>query len=185
MGRDGDRSLQTMTSADVILQRAETQIAAGRLWRGKEILRGTLASRADSVLLERYGRLLDSMGDRYEAGKYLYLSGQRLPEYAAAIELFLARHAGRTEIDFVRLFPAAVRRLPFEQLPALVQQDLKSRGVREERFSGKAPMVASARYRWSDRLKMAAAVLICGIFVLALGLGIAQIMNWVWKVLFE
>lgn len=173
-----------MRPTDEILKRTEREIAAGRTWRAKEILRGTLSHRAEPELLERYGRLLDALGERYEAGKYLFLSGVRTPEYTATIELFLRRTAARRDADFVHLFPAAVRRLPFEQLPAQVQDDLKARGVSKARFSGTGPIVPPARYGWSDRLKMIAAVLICGIFVLALGLGIAQIVNWVWGAAF-
>ena len=167
-----------------ILKRVDAEIAAGRIWRAKEILRGSLASSGHPALLERYGRLLDSLGERYEAGKYLYLSGERALEYTAAIELFLSRNAARTEADFVRLFPAAVRRLPFEQLPAPVQKDLKSRGVPPARFSGERPL-SSVRYTWGDRVRMVAAVVIVGTFVLALGLGMRQILKGMWKFLFE
>ena len=173
-----------MHPVDVILKRAEAERTAGRAWRAKEILRGALATRAEPELLEHYGRLLNSLGERYEAGKYLFLSGARTPEYEDAIQVFLTRTAARRDADLVQLFPAAVRRLPFEQLPAQVQDDLKARGVSKARFSGTGPIVPPARYGWSDRLKMIAAVLICGIFVLALGLGIAQIANWVWGVAF-
>ena len=71
------------------------------------------------------------------------MSGARAPEYAAAIELFLTRNAARRDVDFVALFPAAVRKLPFEQLPAQLQEDLKSRGVAHMRFTGERPVQPS------------------------------------------
>ena len=36
---------------------------------------------------------LDQLGDRLEAGKFLFLSGMRKPDYAAPIALFLERYA--------------------------------------------------------------------------------------------
>lgn len=174
-----------MRPTDEILQRAERELASGRAWRAKEILRGALATRAEPALLERYGRLLDSLGERYEAGKYLFLSGARRPEYDEAIELFLSRNAARRHADFAKLFPVAVRHLPFEQLPPQVQEELKTRGARTDQVSGEAPIAPPARYGWRDRLNMTAGVLIAGVFVVALGLGVAQIVNWVWCVLFE
>ncbi len=147
------------------------------------MLRGALSTRTEPALLERYGRLLDSLGERYEAGKYLYLSGQRAREYADAIELFMARNAARTDADFVSLFPAAVRRLSFDQLPRAVQEDLKTRGVSQMRFSGERPAVPSARDSWGDRARLAAAVFIAGILTAALIPGTRRILKGVWRFL--
>ena len=165
-------------ATDRTLRRAEDQIVAGRAWRAKEILKGALASSADARLLERYGRLLDAMGDRYEAGKYLFLSGARLPEYADAIEIFLARNVNRSEADFVSQFPSSVRRLRFADLPPVVQDALRQRGVPENRFAATARAVPTSRYTGRDRLTMVAGVLIMIVFFLALGLGLRVMVNW-------
>ena len=165
-------------SAAEIVARAEREIAAGRAWRAKELLRGALATRAERVLLERYGRLLDLLGERYEAGRYLFLSGVRTPECADAIAVFLTRNAARGSTDFVKLFPAAVRRLPFEQLPAVVQEELRARGVGESRFSGEGPLVP-AEPRWRRQIGNLIAVLIVALFVAAFGVGIVQILKWI------
>ena len=170
-----------MQAIDEILARVEREIGAGRSWRAKEVLRGALATRAEPALLERYGRLLDALGERYEAGKYLFLSGAWGPDCEDAIQLFLSRNAQRLDDDFVQLFPAAVRRLPFEQLPRRVQDELQARGVRGDRFSGAGRIVPPVRYRWRDRMHMAVAVCITALFVVALGLGIAQMVNWLWR----
>lgn len=167
-----------MHPIDVILKRAEAEIAAGRAWRAKEILRGALASRADAALLERYGRLLDSMGDRYEAGKCLFLSGVRLPDYAEAIDVFLTRNAGRSDADLVQQFPSAVRRTAFGDLSPVVQEALRQRGVREGCF-GARPPVPSPPSSLSDRTTMLFGILIGLLFFLALGLGVARIIRWV------
>jgi hypothetical protein len=170
-----------MQATDEILARVEREIGAGRIWRAKEILRGALVNRAEPELLQRYGRLLEAIGERYEAGKYLFLSGARAPEHRDAIQLFLTRNSERRDADFIHLFPAAVRRLPFEQLPEPVQQELHARGVRRERFSGAGRIVPPVHYTLADRLKIAFAVLIGVLFVVALGLGLRQIVNWLWR----
>jgi hypothetical protein len=174
-----------MSPITEILKRVEAEIAVGRAWRAKETLRGALATRAEPELLERYGRLLDSLGERYEAGKYLFLSGSRTPDCREAIQVFLTRNAARRDADFVKLFPVAVRRLPFQQLPPPVQEDLKARGVRQDRFSRERPIVPTTRYGWRDWFNMTVGTLITAILVLALGLGIAQILNWVSSVVTE
>jgi hypothetical protein len=174
-----------MRPVDEILNRAAREIADGRPWRAKEILRGALATRAEPALLEHYGRLLESLGERYEAGKYLFLSGVRVPEYAAAIALFMSRNAARREGDFVRLFPAAVRRVPFEQLPAPVQEELKSRRVSDSPVSATERIVPPVRYTFRDRFNMAAAFLITAFFLLALVLGLRQILRWVRRIVFD
>ena len=76
-----------MKSISDIVEASRGYEAAGQIWRAKELLRGNIAGgRVDPPLLEEYGRLLDSVGDRVEAGKYLFLSGVRSPAYDAAIE---------------------------------------------------------------------------------------------------
>ena len=53
-----------MHAPDEMLAGAEREMGADRTWRAKEILRGALATRAEPQLLERYGRLLDALGER-------------------------------------------------------------------------------------------------------------------------
>ena len=50
-----------------IIARADAELSAGRPWRAKEILRGAISGRMEPAILERYGRLLDSLGERVEA----------------------------------------------------------------------------------------------------------------------
>ena len=57
-------------------------------------MRGAIRTHClDVRFLEAYGRLLDQLGDRTEAGKFLFLSGVRGPDVDPAIALVLARHA--------------------------------------------------------------------------------------------
>jgi hypothetical protein len=69
------------------------------------------------------------MGDDLQAGKFLFLSGQRRPEYQAAIDLFLQRYSRGGRHSLLAAFPAAVRRSSWSQLPTQVQTDLVSAGV--------------------------------------------------------
>lgn len=120
----------------------------------------------------------------YEAGKYLFLSGSDAPECQEAIQIFLTRNAARRDADLVKLFPVAVRHLPFDQLPARVQEELKSRSVSTSRFTGTGPIVPPVRYTWRGRRNMVAATLITALFLLALLLGLRQILTWVRRAVF-
>ena len=75
------------------LEKAEKEIAQGNLWRAKEILQGSIPNAGYNVeLFEKLGIVLLKMGDLPEAGKFLFLSGIRKPEYGQAIGIFLRKH---------------------------------------------------------------------------------------------
>jgi hypothetical protein len=67
-----------------IWTRVNNEVRAGRLWRAKEILQGSICREYDLRIFERYGQILLLMRDNLEAGKYLFLSGSRKPEYEPA-----------------------------------------------------------------------------------------------------
>jgi hypothetical protein len=166
-----------MPSSANVLKRAQDHIEAGRLWRAKEILRGTIASSPETAILEAYGRLLERLGDRLEAGKYLYLSGARTPQDEDAIALFTQRHVNRRGKDFIALFPAAVRRLRFETLPDAVQDDFRARGVTPSMLGPplERQKLPPARMRiWQSAI----AIAIVAMFLLALALGFWTMLSW-------
>lgn len=100
-------------------------IESGQLWRAKEILSGRVGgSPFNAELYEEFGALLLRMGDDVQAGRFLFLSGKRRPEYQPAIDLFLRKHVRRGEL--FASFPAQVRRRPWVELPDQVQQELKA-----------------------------------------------------------
>lgn len=106
----------------------ERELAAGRLWRAKEILQGRLRSAGyDSVLYERYGLVLLQLGDLAEAGKYLFLSGVRRPEYSESIAIYIHRH-GKSLRSLRDTFPACVRRTEIASYPESVLADLQAAG---------------------------------------------------------
>lgn len=81
------------------------------LWRVKQQLQGRLSSaRFKPEVMEEYGRLLLSMGDDLEAGRMLFASGARKPEYSEAIALFLSRHSRKNPEQFLSTLPRMVRK---------------------------------------------------------------------------
>ena len=161
------------------IERAEREVRSGRIWRAKEILRSASARvPADAALLERYGQLLDEVGDRFEAGRCLYASGAREPAYAAAIEVFLSRLSRATPQQFLSELPSAVRAMPFTALPPTLQEDLRRRGV-PDRFPqpvrSHPPVVAN----WRDKATAAAGCAIALLFIAALIVGVVTILDWV------
>ena len=116
-----------MPDRDDLYRRVDDAVERGEPWRAKEMLRGNLRLRGYDVdLYERYGRLLLDLGERMEAGKYLFLSGRRAPEYEAAISTYLSRHlAGRLD-DMYFSFPVAARLDDIDRYPDAVRQTLET-----------------------------------------------------------
>ena len=166
-----------MPSRDDVLTRVDAELTAGRAWRAKEIIRGAIAGgKAEPAILECYGRLLERLGERVEAGKYLFLSGIRNPEYEESIALFKARHAKRTGKDLVSQFPAGIRRQEFHALPLILQNELAAMGIAADLFGPRRAAVGPMS--WSPGA--AWAILIVVVFMSALAVGLATIASWLW-----
>ncbi len=116
-----------MPDRDDLYRRIDDAVERGEPWRAKEIVRGNLRLRGYDVdLYERYGRLLLDLGEAMEAGKYLFLSGKRAPEYESPISTYLSRHlAGRLDNMYFS-FPAAARLDDIDQYPEAVRQTLET-----------------------------------------------------------
>lgn len=147
-------------------RKVDEALAAGRVWRAKEILQGRLRSAGyDAALYERYGFVLFQLGDLAEAGKYLFLSGIRKPEYREAIEIYVHRH-GKSLRSLRDSFPACVRRAEIASYPESVLADLQTAGfsVRElKRATRKeTPTVTSS---WNGFLGIAFGALFCLLLV--------------------
>ena len=170
-----------METTTDLLSRAQAASARGRAWRAKEILRGNIASgRVEPEVLEAYGLMLETLGERAEAGKYLFLSGAHAARYSEAISVFKRRTANRRGADLVAQFPAGVRRRPFHELAPSVQHELLAMGVTPELFGtgkGRAPM----RSHWRERLAMAGWLMACAVLLLAMLLGLKSMGSWLWS----
>lgn len=116
-----------MPDRDDLYRRIEDAVERGEPWRAKEILRGNLRLRGYDVdLYERYGRLLLDLGEAMEAGKYLFLSGKRAPEYESAISTYLSRHLPGRLDNMYFSFPAPARLDDIDQYPDAVRQTLET-----------------------------------------------------------
>jgi hypothetical protein len=115
-----------------ILDKARTEFENGNLWRAKEMLQGAMRSESYNVqLFEMMGTVFLRMGDLPEAGKFLFLSGVRRPEYLEAIEIFLSRHKQKQPYDFIYLFPRRARLRTVSDYPHEVAQVLRDMGSPE------------------------------------------------------
>lgn len=164
------------------LHRARAEAEKGRLWRAKEILQGSLSRESHALepdFLEAYGVLLNEMGDRFQAGKYLFLSGKRHEVYTEAISLFLDR-TRRTHInDLIRQFPACIRRQGLGYLSENVRIELEKRGAKPkdlQRREERSP--ALSFLSWGDRyaLWVIGGVLI--LILLAASVGFVTLVRW-------
>lgn len=115
-----------------LYERVDAEVSEGRLWRAKEILQGNMGWLGyDLDLFEKYGQVLLEMGDTIEAGKFLFLSGRRVPEYEEAIDLYLARYKRKDALNLPAAFPRVARRSRLADYPPAVQQELRGAGIAE------------------------------------------------------
>ena len=110
------------------LAEADREIAAGNLWRAKEILHRSLKTAGYNVqLFEKLGIVLLQMNDLVEAGKYLFLSGVRKPEYEEAISIFLKKYEGKPH-NLFHPFPRAAKLSKISDYPEAVSAQLRELG---------------------------------------------------------
>jgi hypothetical protein len=110
------------------IERARFEAARGNLWRAKELLQGSLRNFEYNLeLYEEYGTVLLRMGDLPAAGKFLFLSGARKPEYEEAISLYLKRHWG-SPAQLFSSFPRRARLIVLSTYPEAVERDLQGLG---------------------------------------------------------
>lgn len=110
------------------LAEADREIAAGNLWRAKEILHRSLKYSGYNIqLFEKLGIVLLKMNDLAEAGKYLFLSGVRKSEYEEAIGIFLKKYEGKPHNLFHPL-PRAAKLSKISDYPEAVADKLRELG---------------------------------------------------------
>ncbi len=163
------------------LRDARAEVEAGRAWRAKEMLQGCLATdyALEPAILEAYGKLLDSLGDRCEAGMYLFLSGQRDPAYSQAIEIFLQRYRKTAATDLIARFPARIRREGLGHLPAVVREELEARGASREVLERREPVSHGVRQpTWYDWALLGGCLLVFLLFLAVFLIGVVTIWRW-------
>ena len=118
---------------ETLKARVADELAMGRAWRAKELLRGHIGSDAyDVELYQAYADLLARLGELPEAGKYYLLAGALGPEHKEAVELFLARYRKCQPVEVYRAFPSMARLRRLEEYPDAVRGRLVEWGVPEQ-----------------------------------------------------
>ena len=159
-------------------QRVLEAVERGEPWRAKEILAGRLSQGYDAEVFELLGGILLGMGDAMQAGRYLFFSGVRKPEYAAAIALFVARHTRKDPHNLLLAMPAVLRRVPHADKPAQVLADLQELGVREKAVQEVVPPPAP------DPPRTWTVLLGCGIVLAIAAIGLVNGVATLWEWLF-
>lgn len=164
--------------------RVREALDRGELWRAKEILQGRIGSSPyDPTLYEQYGAVLLAMRDLREAGKYLFLSGNRRSEYEPAITLYLHQH--RDGRSLLGTFPARAREIPRDRFPEPVRAELLARGVPETPFQPSVPRSVSPRRRKiNDAITRLGCFLLTGFLIASVLAGASDILRWlsaVWR----
>lgn len=164
-------------------QHVRQALSEDKLWRAKEILRGRIGSLPFSPdLYEQYGAVLLEMEDLLQAGKYLFLSGRRRPEYETPIELFLSRYGKKGGKALADSFPTAVKVLSLASLPDNVQLELTSRGLP---FEAAQKSISRASIPLRTKLTASTAFLGCIVVVLLAGasilVGLPIVLRYLWS----
>ena len=110
-------------------ERIQSYIDEGNYWRAKEVLQGRITNSGYSVELFRMlGEVLLIMHDTLNAGKYLFLSGVRKPEYSEAISLYLSRYSKKNIGHIFYTFPVGIRKISPDDYPEAVIHELDALG---------------------------------------------------------
>ena len=159
-------------------EKADKEVSEGNLWRAKEILQGSIPNAGyDRDLFERLGTVLLIMGDLPEAGRFLFLSGRRKPEYEQAIGIFLKKY-GKNWSGLLQTFPRVARLSKLSGYPEVVRRELEQLGV--PGVLKKEP-IFSSRYSETLKSKVIAWLVVCSILAVML-LGIIKLVEIVRRV---
>jgi hypothetical protein len=116
-------------------QKARSLLSEGRPEAALRLLAGSAYGAGyDTDYFELLGLALLGCGQHENAGRFLFLSGRRLPEYCEPIERFLARHHDpRNFRQLHSQFPLRVRTMwKLARFPEPVYRELKALGFPED-----------------------------------------------------
>ena len=153
-------------------------------WKAKERLQGKLSQNAyDPDLFESYGYVLLAMRDTMEAGKYLFLSGVREPDYLAAIEAYLSRYSNRDIRHIYHTFPKAAQAAPFAAYPKTVIDELAARGFKakdvRKRLRGRPENGPSANLGIPGTIMVVVVVALLIGFLVSAVRGLLWVYHWI------
>jgi hypothetical protein len=162
-----------------MLARVRMEVDANRLWRAKEILHSNLVRYGlDVELCERYGCILHQLGDELEAGKYLFLSGVRKPEYEPPINLFVRRHGRKDPMNIYRAFPPNMKLATISAYPEAVVRDMKALGLPEELSAYLRPPMPPRNALAASAIAIGC-FLVFGVAVICALIGAGQMLKWI------
>ncbi len=162
--------------------RAQADIAAGRLWKARDRLRGAFVTcPADPEVNRLLGEVLYEMGDLPEAARYWAMTDQADPRFEAAYSALQERHGG----DPVAVASAIPVRAKLDELPPVAQQRLRALKASADAKAGRAVDLGWERKpnekpppverRWLNRLGDAVGAVVALAFVAALVVGIGSL----------
>lgn len=160
------------------IEHAEKELVAGRLWRAKEILQGSIPNAGyDCDLFERLGTVLLKMGDLREAGRFLFLSGPRQLSYHEAINIFLRQHS-KNPRGLYAAFPRTAKLARREDYPEPLREELKQLGFPKVLRDSRGNFTGTSEGSWF--LGLAGWLLAVSILATLL-LGLWKIIEiWIW-----
>jgi tetratricopeptide (TPR) repeat protein len=160
-----------------VRERVGADLKAGRLWKARERLVGLLrVDPANQWALDQLGEIYFRMGDLPQAGRAWYLTPRVGPEWEAAETAFYERY-GKTPSNVVAALHV---RAAIDQFPPEVQvrlRTLQRRLEMEGRFwePKDRPPAAPSPTSLRGRIGAAASALIVALILVALGVGLVNI----------
>jgi hypothetical protein len=148
----------------------EAALAAGKFGRAREILASRMGTDPfNPTTAEQLGSLLLNMGDDIQAGRYLFVSGVRKPEYQPSIDTFLRRHSRHGWRNLLAALPATVKRCAWSEIPSVVREELRQAGVPQrpaaETLKGTISKAPAGRLEWVGCLVVLAILAGIGLLV--------------------
>ncbi|MCK0070008.1 hypothetical protein [Kordiimonas laminariae] len=119
------------------------------------------------------------MKDNLEAGKYLFLSGIRKPEYSGAINLFVEGYRKRDIQQIYSAFPSMARRTAFEDFPENVKVELWHLKFDPSQIKVKTEKSKDLTEPVRDWLRSLIVWGIVGLFFSSLAVGFVTIVSWI------
>ena len=158
------------------IRNAEREMVKGNLWRAREILQGSIPNGGyDCELFEKLGLVLLKMGDLPEAGRFLFLSGRRMPAYEEPISIFLWKHRKNQPRAVFCKLPRSARLSKLSEYPESVRLELIRLGFPEVLKDEQGEMLPSTSRAWLITVSILISILILML------LGVIKLIEiWLW-----